>query len=219
LTNEKESQAMRIIARTFLTVIALMAVLVWSVTAKEDPNKGKQQAQSLNKRAGTPIYTLLNINNFTNWVRYDGWGVLAPSTDNQGVYPRGTGNAIYTDGIYWGAKCFTNAAKTTPAPRQLVRVGGKGYDFGMRPGNVVGSGASAVAQNANDADVRIYRIRRDYAAMGTDELKRDAAETNEIPLVEVTDAQIAAVVAQYEKDWKEWQSLARSMESWLQGCL
>ena len=196
---------MRIIARTFLTVIALMAVLVWSVTAKDDPNKGKQPAQSLNKgAAGTPIFTLLNINNFTNWVRYDGWGILSPASDNQSTYPRGTGNAIYTDGIYWGAKCFTNAAKTTSAPRQLVRVGGKGYAFGMRPGRVIGSGATAVAQNANDADVRIYRIRRDYAAMGTDELKRDAAEINEIPIVEVTDAQIAAVVAQYEKDWKEW---------------
>ena len=114
---------MRIIARSFLTVVALMVVLVWSVTAAEDPNKGKQQAQSLYKKAGSPIFALLNINNWTCWVRWDGWGSLAASTDNEGIYPRGTGNAIYADGIYWGAKCFTNAAKTISAPRQLVRVG------------------------------------------------------------------------------------------------
>jgi len=199
---------MRTIIRSFLTVTALMAVLAWSVMGAEQgdkADKGKRQTMSLYKAAGEPIFAILNINNFTAWVRYDGPGNLSPAGDNLAVFPRGTGNVIYTDGVYWGAKCYTDAGKTISAPHsQLVRVGGKGYGFGLRPGWVDGTGAAAVRHDPNDPNVRIYRIRRDYASMSSDELKRDAAETNEVPIAEVTDAQMAGVKAQYEKDWTEW---------------
>jgi hypothetical protein len=199
---------MRTIMRSILTVTALMAVLAWSVMGAEQgdkADKGKRHPMSLYKASGDPIFTILNINNITSWVRYDGPGNLSPAGDNEAVYPRGTGNVIYTDGVYWGAKCFTDAAKTQPAPHsQLIRVGGKGYGFGMRPGWVDGAGAAAVRHDPSDPLVHIYRIRRDYASMSSDELIRDAAEINEIPIATVTDAQVAAVKAQYEKDWQDW---------------
>ena len=199
---------MRTIMRSFLAVTALMAVLAWSVMGAEQgdkADKGKRHPMSLYKASGEPIFTILNINNITSWVRYDGPGNLSPAGDNEAVYPRGTGNVIYTDGVYWGAKCFIDAAKTQPAPHsQLIRVGGKGYGFGMRPGWVDGEGAAAVRHDPNDPLVHIYRIRRDYASMSSDELIRDAAEINEIPIATVTDAQVAAVKAQYENDWQTW---------------
>ncbi|MBI3788700.1 MAG: hypothetical protein HY276_10660, partial [Ignavibacteriales bacterium] len=189
-----------------IAVIAFLSLLAWSFAfAAEDINKKGDKGQSLAKTSGKPDFQILNINNYTSWVRSDNSGNLSPHGDNQGIFPRGTsGNVIYTDGIVWGAKTFTNAAKTIPAPRQGVRVGGKAYGFGQKAGRVTGTGATAVPANPNDADVRIYRVRRDYASMGDDELRRDAAESNEIPIGEVTDAQVAAIKTQYDKDWKEW---------------
>ncbi len=40
--------------------------------------------------------------------------------------------------------------------------------------------------------------------MSESELKRDAAESNEIGVAEVSDAQVQKIVAQYAKDWAEW---------------
>lgn len=191
--------------KALIAVVAFLSVLVWSFAVGAEDIKKGDKGQSLAKISGTPQFQILNINNYTSWVRSDNSGNLSPHGDNQGIYPRGTGgNVIYTDGIVWGAKAFTDAAKTTPAPRQTVRVGGKAYGFGQKAGRVTGSGATAVAANPNDADVRIFRVRRDYASMNDDELRRDAAESNEIPIGEVTDAQVAAIKNQYDKDWKEW---------------
>jgi len=188
-----------------MAVIAFLSMLVWSFAISAEDIKKSDKGQSLAKTSGTPTFQILNINNYTSWIRSDASGNLSPHGDNQGIFPRGTsGNVIYTDGIVWGAKAFTNAGKTTAAPRQGIRVGGKAYGFGQKAGRVTGSGATAVAANPNDADVRIFRIRRDYAAMNDDEVKRDAAESNEIPVSEVTDAQIAAIKNQYDLDWKNW---------------
>ncbi|MBI4428393.1 MAG: T9SS type A sorting domain-containing protein [Ignavibacteriales bacterium] len=186
-------------------LILLAGLVVWSNSFAEDiPDKTKPRARAISKTAGNPAWTILNINNFVNWVRRDAPGALSPHGDNQAVYPRGTGNAIYTDGFYFGGKAFTNAAKTTQAPRQTVRVGGKGYSYGLSAGWVTGSGVGATAIAPTHADARSYRIRRDYLAMTDQELRRDAAEINEIPVTSVTDAQVAAVVAQYALDWTNW---------------
>ena len=135
---------MKITLRTFAAVITLAVLFVWlTADAAERPDKTKRQRESIYGAAGTPRWAVLNINNYLNWLRSDAPGALSPGGDNQGVYPRGTGNAIYTDGIYFGAKCFKDAARTQPASPQLVRVGGKGYGYGLSAGRVTGSGATA----------------------------------------------------------------------------
>jgi len=170
----------------------------------EEPDKTQRERGSLYKAPGTPQWARLNINNFTAWVRYDNSGHLSPHSDNLGVFPRGTGNVIYTDGLVWGGKMFRDAAHTQGPPTQTVRVGGKVYGVGTRAGRVIGMGANAVRQDPGDPDVRAYRIRRDWLTMSEDELKLDASETFEVPLLEVTPDQMKAVKDQYAKDWDEW---------------
>lgn len=188
----------------FTVVLALITGMVtWSAMAAEGPDKTQREKGSW-KTAGTPRYAVLTINNLTTWHRYDGQSNHSPQADNGLYYPRGTGNLIYQDGVVFGGKAYLDAAKTQPAPRQLVRVGGGTYGIGTRAGYVNGFGASAVAADPAAPDVRIYRIRRDYTVMTADELRLDAAAVNEIKPSEVTDAQMQDVKDQYAKDWDEW---------------
>lgn len=189
---------------------AVLAAGVFAGVAYAKDPAGKGEKQSLDKTAGTPRYAILNINNLTAWFRSDGQSNHSPQADNGLYFPRGTANVIYQDGVVFGGKAYLNAGYTTPAPNQLVRVGGGTYGVGTRAGYVTGTGASAVAADPNAADVRIYRIRRDYTLLKnpdgsyTDDLRRDAAEVNEIPVTEVSDTQMEAVYQQYATDWTAW---------------
>ncbi|HEY5614641.1 MAG TPA: hypothetical protein VIL52_01350, partial [Bacteroidota bacterium] len=190
-----------------LWVVALATLAGVSLGFAKDPDNpsGKKQKHSLYKGAGAPRYGVLNINNLHSWSRADGQNAHSPASDNGLYYPRFTAWAIYQDGILYGGKVYQDAAHTIPGPfNQLIRVGGAHYSTGTVEGRVTGEGPTAVAQNPNDASARMYRIRRDYATMSAEELRRDAAEVNEIPILEVSDAHMAAVFTQYEKDWNEW---------------
>ena len=194
----------RIITK-LVAVVVLLSVAFWSLASTtERPDKRNREPESLTKGAGTPRYGVLNINNLTTWARSDGLSNHSPGADNGMYYPRGTGNVIYQDGVVWGGKAYLNAAKTQPAPVQLIRVGGGTYGVGTKEGWINGSGASAAAESPNTASNRMYRIRRDYASMSNDELRKDAGDVYEVPSTEVTDAQIVLVKDQYDKDWKEW---------------
>jgi len=168
------------------------------------PDKAKRDHDVMSKSSGSPSYALFNVNNFTNWVRYDGPGHGAPSGDNQSYFPRGIGNVIYKDGIYWAAKVFTDANHFIPASQYPIRVGGKGYNSGLQAGWVTGFGSSATRILPSDPNVHIYRIRRDYKSMSDAEARTDAAGVNETDFSSATDAQIALVRAQYDTDWKNW---------------
>jgi hypothetical protein len=191
-----------------VSLAALLACFVAGLVSvrAEDPDKPRgKQVNALQKGAGTPRYSALNINNLWTWHRSDGLSNHSPASDNGLYYPKFTSWAIYQDGMMWGGKVYRDANFTQPAPfQQLIRVGGAHYSTGTQAGRVIGFGANAVAQNPDDADVRMYRIRRDYAQMSEEELRADAAIMNEIPIAQVTDAQMQAVKDQYEKDWKEW---------------
>jgi hypothetical protein len=191
-----------------LWVVLIVAGLFGSVATAKDPNKSKTDAQErLSKTAGDPRYAVLNVNNLTTWHRSDGHANHSPQADNGLYYPRGTGNVIYQDGVVFGGKAFVGGFEGTgtPAPNgQTVRIGGATYGVGTRAGYVTGSGATAVAANPNNPEVRIYRIRRDYLEMSANELRNDAGSVNEIPAAEVNDAQTAAVLAQYALDWDNW---------------
>ncbi|MEK6571887.1 MAG: hypothetical protein AABZ61_10990, partial [Bacteroidota bacterium] len=171
------------LSRSFLSVwffLILLAVAVTPLSAQPPDKTQRNQPAGLFKASGAPTHSILNINNFTTWVRSDGGGDRSPHGDYQGYYPRGMGNAIYSDGLVWGARCFINPLKVTPAPRQPIRIGGKTYRNGQKAGRVIGFRFDAVPQDPNDPAVRVYRIRRDYTSMSLDEYRRDAAETFEV---------------------------------------
>ena len=184
---------MKLIIRIF--GIPLMAALLLISIAKDSSARGKgnsPQPAGLEKPTGTPVSTLININNVAGWIRNDGWSARIPSSGNSGVFfPRGSSTSIFQDGIVWGGNVNDGGS-------QVLRVGGQTYSIGTAGGRIISAG---VAADPNADNVRIYRIRRDWA---TAELRQDAAEVNEKGQSSVTDADIAAVRAQYEKDWNEW---------------
>ena len=186
-------------------VLVLLTVAAFSFAiAKDDPANPPKSDNSLAKTAGAPLARPLNINNFVTWMKATGQGNWTTTNQDGGYFPRGTSWAIYQDGFVYGGKPFLNAQKTTPAPVQDMRVNGQSYNVGTREGRIIGTGAGATRANPADADVRMFRIRRDYAQMAVDDIRRDAAEVNEELTSDVTDAQMAAITAQYAKDWTEW---------------
>jgi hypothetical protein len=192
--------------KTFLGLIIIFSILALSTANAERPkNTSDNKLQSLLKPTGAPLNAMLNINNFTTWYRADGES-SDPSSGalDGGVFPRGTKWVIYQDGIVWGGKAYLDAAHTQQAPLQLIRIGGQTYNVGTVRGRIAGMDSLAVAVSPADADVRIYRIRRDYKALSADELKLDAAGVNEILVGDVTTAQMEAVTSQYHTDWSAW---------------
>ncbi|MCG3155704.1 MAG: hypothetical protein DKINENOH_02312 [bacterium] len=193
--------------KSSLLKLMLVGLLLYGATAFAERPAGEKERnqQALSKPTGTPRYQILNINNIWTWIRNDGMSNHSPIADDGTYFPRGTGSAIYQDGIMWGGKVYLDPNYTQPGPKQqLIRVGGANYLVGTREGRIIGEGASAVAANTADADVRAYRIRRDYTVMSDTEKRRDAAEYNEIPVANVTDAQVATIMSRYALDWKEW---------------
>lgn len=143
---------------------------------------------------GVPVSTMLNINRVAAWYSANGEQERIPSTGNSGLYyPRGTSTAIYSAGLIWGGT-FNDGRTPT------IRVNGQSYNNGTKPGAILGL-RTGIAEDPNADDVRIWRIRRDYA---TADLRRDAAEINQVGISNVTAAQITVVREQYAKDWREW---------------
>ena len=71
--------------------------LVFMVTNESTPQPFKPN--------GEPIATLVNINDFTYWVRANGRSGGNPWTGEPGgVYPRGTAPAIFQDGVVWAGR-------------------------------------------------------------------------------------------------------------------
>ena len=190
-----------IIALGLLLAVSVGFAIERPEAERNDNTDGNDVA--LAKVTGEPRYQILNINNLWSWMRADGLSNHSPTGDNGVFFPRGTSFLIYQDGIMWGGKCYVDEAKTQPAPfGQLIRVGGSNYRTGCQEGHIEGFGATAVA--SDPANARIYRIRRDYAIMSETELRRDAAESNEKPISEVTQEEMDAILAQYKEDWENW---------------
>lgn len=196
-------------ALIFLRSFLAAGVLLGSMALAKEPasEKGKNDDRSLAKTAAyqPDRYQILNINNLWTWHRNDGQANHSPTGDNGLFFPRGTKWVIYQDGMVFGSRAYVDAAKTIPAPfSQKIRVGGTTYATGQRAGWVDGFGAAAVPHDPGDLKARIYRIRRDWKEMSNDELRRDAAESNEIAVTAVTQAQVQQISDRYAKDWNEW---------------
>jgi hypothetical protein len=181
-----------------------MTLLVGSTAfTAEGPTRIKKGSSTSNP-AGTPQYSILNINNLWTWFRTDGQSNHSPQGDDGTYYPRGTRWVIYQDGFMWGGKALNSSVRTDTNRRQTIRVGGQTYNVGTKSGWINGTGANATAVSTADPRARMWRIRRDYKKLSDSEVARDAGEVNEKLLSEVTGADKAAVLAQYETDWNQW---------------
>jgi len=204
----EEMQVMTQNVWRFLTIGLLVAAFALSAVAAENPKNGAPATLPKTGAVDLGVYTVLNINNFGTWHRNDGYSNHTPSGGSGGFYPRGTSTAIYLDNFMWAGIAYTDAAKTTkafsPTPYEAgVRVGGGTYNHGLRAGALLGSGATA-SPEPTSASVRNYRIRRDYYVMTDEEYKKDAADINQVPVDQVTDAMVAQIRDQYALDWVEW---------------
>ena len=111
----------------FYLVVTFLLVVLGSLSAK-DPNSVKHARGPLYKGVGIPISTLSNINNFSMWVRADGWSARNPNTGGSGViFPRGiSAGVIFADGLVW-----TGLVQDGQTP--VLRAGGATYAIGTVP--------------------------------------------------------------------------------------
>ena len=151
----------------------------------------KNKPRTPQQVAGSPRTTLLNINNMTMWAGDDGTLERNPDQSAGVQFPRGTTTAVFAGGLLWGGVVLDGSGPT-------VRVGGQTYPRGTTPGGIIRPG---VPESPANTDVRIYRVRRDWA---TADLKKDASEYYGIPELDVTSQHIDDLRQQYSKDWIEW---------------
>ncbi|MGB8316599.1 MAG: hypothetical protein WCE54_00640, partial [Ignavibacteriaceae bacterium] len=123
-----------------------------------------------------PVQSIMDINNFTLWVRDDGFHDWVINNNYCSTFPKGTTGPIFTEGIVWGGKVYDG--KDT-----IVRVNGCTYACG------------------NSAIERLFRVRTDYLNA---DLTDDASNFYMVPLDKVTKSMISEIYKQYEKDWNEW---------------
>lgn len=179
--------------KNYIALISFVALMICSMPLiAEAPKTGETRRAA--RPSGTPSATLLNINRISAWYESNGECERNPATFNSGLtYPRGTSQAIYVSGLVWGGKVIDGK---TP----VIRAGGSDYNRGAQPGAILGI-RTGTYESASDPNVRIWRIRKEYAVA---DLRQDAAEMLMKALGAVTDADIAAIRAQYKKDWQEW---------------
>ncbi|MBI5475677.1 MAG: hypothetical protein HY964_02955 [Ignavibacteriales bacterium] len=136
--------------------------------------------------------SLLNINNISMWASDDGLMEYNPNTQTAGVsFPRGIGHIVNRGGLIWGGKVYDNNA-------QVLRVGGQTTQSGTLSGRIITSG---IGENQDNSDVKIYRIRKDWA---TADLKHDASEFFNLPLIDIGDEEIQQLREIYQNDWIYW---------------
>ena len=87
-----------ILNMAFVTVFILS-----SVSFSFARESTRRSSGPLRKTAGTPISTLVNVNNLAMWIRADGWSARNPATGGSGVlFPRGNpSGVIFADGLVW----------------------------------------------------------------------------------------------------------------------
>jgi len=189
-------------------LLILIFGLVWLFLAGELLAKGPASSQGVkfNKPGqGENIQTKVNLNNWSFWVRNDGFSGHDPLTEQSGgVYPRGTSPCVYQDGFVFGGVVKQSH---WPQPEGSFRVGGQTYSIGTTAGHILTAGTTTtrpVASNANEAYV--YRIRRDWEtlAVGQPDVIRDAADVLGKSQSAVTVADQEGLIADYRWAWENW---------------
>lgn len=185
-------QAIKLFA--FVTVFLFASSA--SVFAKEGDGQKTEKRDRLFKATGEPSTTIVDVNNITMWIRDDEFHDWLEASSWNGTFPKGTAGFIFSEGILWGGLVNDGSLP-------LVRVNGSTYSNGMFPGKILTDAAGNVTgtEDPKAPDVRIWRVRPDYK---TADLRDDAANYLQTPAIKVTDADIADLRAQYDKDWFEW---------------
>ncbi|MDA3859700.1 MAG: hypothetical protein PF445_00595, partial [Melioribacteraceae bacterium] len=133
----------------------------------------------LSKTTSDVHYTRFNINNISTYIYNNGEADSKPGTNSGLMFPKGTNKyVVYKSGFVWGGKV-----------NDVIRVGGSTYNSGLTPGKILPDGT---AENPNNENVRVYRVRSDY---------KTAELFSEINDGEGTEEEIRL---QYELDWNEW---------------
>lgn len=160
--------------------LSLALILIAFTTMTLAKGGGERNSTRLNKSLGEPVYTKININNISTWIKNDGETDINQNGNSGFVFPKGSNKtAVFQSGFLWGGRVDGQ-----------WRVGGSTYRQGTVPGRILPNGQPA---NPKDPDVRIYRVRRDYKE---GDLSAELAD-GDGPTIE-------AIRAQYEKDWNEW---------------
>ncbi|MBN2572658.1 MAG: hypothetical protein JXA68_11060 [Ignavibacteriales bacterium] len=156
--------------------ILLIILIISNVYSQDKKN------QEVSKCYGTPSYTHFNINNISTWIKNDGESDINQNGNSGLEYPKGSGKtAVFQTGFLYGGKVNGD-----------VRVGGSTYRQGQMPGRILSDGT---AQNPDDPDVRIWRVRKDWNT------------PNASFLQEVIDGDAdseAEAKSNYEYDWNNW---------------
>ena len=186
----------------YMVVAATLLAAACALAATAAPSGNPAPAAKLAQDIAFGERALMNVNNMSLWFRSDGWSARNPLTGSSGVtFPRGTDQVIFQDGLIWGGRVYDGDA-------QIIRVGGQTYDIGTVPGAIGPQPALGLAQgeaeDEEDPSVRIYRVRRDYLSGSDEDFRRDIAELLAIDESKVTADDIAALRAQYVKNWDEW---------------
>ena len=207
--------------KAFIQFLTFILVLWVGVLFAKEPETLRDMLKKLNLfKPAQPTYvqTTANAGNWAYYVRRDGCSACYFILSNGGgVYPRGTSNIIFTDGLIWGG-IVMNPDATEPDTsldylKTPVRVGGQTYVIGTVPGWIETPGqvngnqyTPPVAVSSDNERARIYRIRRDWENLKINdpEVRRDAAEIELVTLDAVTDEMAQAVIDQYALDWAEW---------------
>ncbi|MCH8306162.1 MAG: T9SS type A sorting domain-containing protein, partial [Candidatus Marinimicrobia bacterium] len=149
-----------------------------------------------------PAKTILSINNITSWVERNGFFPWDYPGGWNGSFPKGTVGVIFSEGIVWGAKVKNDGDAISP------RVNGSTYANGLSSGKVLGwsvdpnTGAyTAPTGIAVHADQQIWRVRTDYL---TADLKSDAQSFIQIPIGDITDADVDQIFETYDYAWNNW---------------
>ncbi len=154
-------------------ILLVSAFLVSGIYAEGKDTK------KVKKVTGTPNITKMNINNLSTYIYNDGNSDIDENGNSGLEFPKGSGKtAVFESGLVWGAMV-----------NNQIRVGGSAYRQGLQPGKILQDGSAEPGSNPN---VRIYRVRPDYA---TGDLSPEANDEG---------ASVESIRSQYEQDWMEW---------------
>ncbi|MEJ2545887.1 MAG: hypothetical protein P8Y99_17635, partial [Calditrichaceae bacterium] len=152
-------------------------------------------ARSIKTDSSKPLHTLFNINNIHGWISYNGQLGHNPYTGGSGIYyPASIATTVYTEGLLW-------AGWVRDGNNPELRSGSMQYRISTQAGAILPDGT---VQNADNEEVRVYRIRRDWRSISNNELTDVAIELYNIKSENITPGILNKIREQYERDWYEW---------------
>jgi hypothetical protein len=136
----------------------------------------------------------LTVGDWEFWVNGD--GILAYHYNPKGIFPKGTANLLYMQGILWGAwlKDAQTGEKIADNP---LRVGGAYYRSGLQLGWRQTWGSPVPPDE-------FYFIRKDWKQLSDAQLKREAAYYFDTDSNSVTDQMISKLKNTLANNWKNW---------------